>query len=115
MGVHTQAWKECIDSRLTFTADLIGDKCSKNVIDIQALLRGLDTLAIFSFLFHKGDNLCDFMFAILHTKFLVKRVYSKKKAFSPLHLLPRGENLISIYSKRKAFAPKRSKPERGLL
>ena len=33
--------------------------------------------------FYKGDNFCDFMFALLYIKSLLKNIYSKKKEFAP--------------------------------
>ena len=45
--------------------------------------RGRDTLGKFFTILHKGDNFCDFMFAFLYTKALIKRIYSKMKEFAP--------------------------------
>ena len=47
-------------------------------------LKKLDTLAS---MFYKGDNCCEFLFAFLLTRPLLKRGYSKWK-----ELLPRGAN-----------------------
>ena len=33
-------------------------------------------------IFYKGHNFCNFMFAFLHTKSLLKEVYTKKKTFA---------------------------------
>ena len=49
-------------------------------------LRGLDTFGGFFFFFffailYKGDTINEFMFAYLHTKSLLKGVYSKRKEF----------------------------------
>ena len=42
--------------------------------------------------FYKGDNFCNILFVFLHTKFVLKGVYSKKKEFC----YQRGAN--SFYS-----------------
>ena len=46
--------------------------------------------------FCKGDNFCDFLFASLHTKFLLKR----GKKWLPLTYMYKG-----VYPKRKELAP----------
>lgn len=33
--------------------------------------------------FYSGDNFCDFIFAILYTRFLLKDIFSRKKEFAP--------------------------------
>ena len=35
-------------------------------------------------MFHKGDNICDFLFAFLHTIPFWKWIYSNRKAFAPM-------------------------------
>ena len=35
----------------------------------------------FVLFFHKGDNFCDFMFVFVHTRSLLKEIYSKRKEF----------------------------------
>ena len=45
----------------------------RKFISAQQTLRGLDTIHRFSAILYKGDNLCDFLFAFLHTKSLLKR------------------------------------------
>ena len=47
-------------------------------------LRGLDTTGTFSATFCKGDNFCEFLFAFLDTKALLKRdLPQKAKNFFP--------------------------------
>ena len=49
----------------------------KHMLPSQAvhtcMLSGLDTLGRFSAIFEKGDNFYDFLFALQHTKALLKR------------------------------------------
>ena len=40
---------------------------NRHVFIIIHLISGLDTLGRFSFMFFKGDNFCDFLFAFLHS------------------------------------------------
>ena len=47
-------------------------------------LRGLNTLGVFSEMFHKRDNFCDFLLAFLHIKLLLNRVCSKREEFAPI-------------------------------
>ena len=46
-------------------------------------LRGLVTLSRFSAKYVKADNICDFVFALLHAKPLQKRIHFKCKEFAP--------------------------------
>ena len=52
---------------------------------LQRTLRGLDTSGRF-FVIHlyKGDNICDSLFAFLHTSSFCKEVYPKRKEFAPV-------------------------------
>ena len=43
------------------------------IISTQHTLRGPDTVRRFCAILYKGDNLCDFLFAFLHTKSLLKK------------------------------------------
>ena len=54
-------------------------------------VRVIDTLGRFVTVSAKGDNFCDFLFALLHTKPLLKRVCSVRK-----NLLPEGANSFLI-------------------
>ena len=45
--------------------------------------RCLDTHGRFSLILNKGDNFFDFLFALLHTKALLKRVLLKQERFFP--------------------------------
>ena len=56
--------------------------CLAGQISYIEILKGLDTLGIFSGIFFKGDNFHDFLFAFLHSKPLLKGVYSKKEEFA---------------------------------
>ena len=38
-------------------------------------------VVFFMFFFHKGDNFCDFMFVFVHTRSVLKEIYSKRKEF----------------------------------
>ena len=38
----------------------------------------------FAAIFYKRNNFCDFLFALLYTKALLKGIYSKRKEFAPL-------------------------------
>ena len=44
-------------------------------------LRGIDTLGIFSAIFHKGDNFCDHLLAFLHAKSVCKGFFFKTEEF----------------------------------
>ena len=48
-----------------------------------SVLSGYDTHGRFSAIFYKEDNYCDFLFAFLHTKSVLKRVFSKKERMWP--------------------------------
>ena len=69
-------------------------------------LKGLDTFVVVvvvsvvvvvvvvvrgTILFYNRDNFCDFLFAFLHTKPLLRRGYSKRKEFAPM-----GEQILSF-------------------
>ena len=47
------------------------------------IFRGLDTSGRFSAMLFKGDNMCDFLFALLCMKTLQKRDQLQKKEFAP--------------------------------
>ena len=62
----------------------------------QCVLGDLGISGSFSTISYKGDNFCDFLFAILHTNpHLKKRVYSKKK----IEFAPKGEQILPFYSR----------------
>ena len=46
------------------------------------MLKVHDTLGIFSIILFKGDNICDYLFALQHTKVLLKKVYSPHENMS---------------------------------
>ena len=39
-----------------------------------------------SSILYRGDNFCHFLFAFLHTKLRLKKVYSKRKEFFPFRV-----------------------------
>ena len=45
-------------------------------------LREHDTLGIFSAILFKKDNICDYLFALKHSKVLLKKVYSPHENMS---------------------------------
>ena len=47
-------------------------------------LRGIDTLGSYPTIYFDGDNFCDLLFAFMHTKSFLKRVFSKRTEFANL-------------------------------
>ena len=69
------------------------------LIIIRSPSRGHDTCDRFSVILCKGVNFCDFLYAFLYTKPLLKGAFSKRKEFAPIkgkNLLPWGANSFLI-------------------
>ena len=65
------------------------EKCQNSLS--KPTLRGLDTLGSWSSIFSKGDNFCDFLFAFLNSKPLLKRVLLLKES-----ICSQGEQMLSF-------------------
>ena len=45
----------------------------QNISGVPFTLRGQDTLDVFSAIFYRGDNFCDFLFTSVYAKSFLKR------------------------------------------
>ena len=81
--LHTNLCTQVIN---TFTAAPIPTSTPLHPVVLQmdsfkCHLKGPDTFARFSTIFHKGDNFLNFMFAFLRINSLLKGLYSNRKEF----------------------------------
>ena len=79
----------CVKCQILFSGEKNNKKNITSVLSAEfgqtvVKLRGLNTLGVFSAMFHKRDNFCDFLLAFLHIKLLLNRICSKREEFAPI-------------------------------